>query len=87
MEDKPWWAYACEIVIFACSLVLIGLLLLYAKGPDSPHMPFSASTAGLIAGCIGFGLLVWLVIRFLTGRRGSLVARLSDLFEIVWWWG
>ena len=48
---------------------------------------FSASTAGLIAGCIGFGLLVWLVIRFLTGRRGSLVARLSDLFEIVWWWG
>jgi len=83
MEEKPWWAYACEIVIFACATVLLLVLLTYSDGPDSPHMPISSSTAGLVAVCIGFGLITWLVARFVTGKHGGLVGWIADIFS--WW--
>ena len=84
MNEKPWWVYACQITIFGCGLALLWLLLDYSNGGDSPNMPMSSSTAGLIAVAIGLCLLGWLVVSLVTGKRGGLVDWVAVLF--FWWW-
>ena len=83
MKERPWWMYACEIIIFVSAAALLWMLSACAAGGDSPNMPISAGTATIIAVCIGGCLLVWLVVRLATGKRGGLVGLLQDI--LVWW--
>ena len=81
MNQQPWWVHACHFIIFVCVAALLWMLLAYSNGADSPNLPISSSTAGLIAIAIGFCLLAWLVVRLITGQRGGLVDWLADLYS------
>jgi hypothetical protein len=83
MEEKPWWVYACQIVILGCTLaILVMALAYYGGGADSAYLAISSSTVGWIL--CGLSLLVGLVLVVRLAARKYRI--LWEIFDFWLWW-
>ena len=81
MDDKPWWVYACEFVIWAGSLALVGFMLVYfyfsyGTGPASGMFWVICACALVLVGLVTSVV----VIRRLNGESGGWLGFVADMF-------
>jgi hypothetical protein len=81
MNEKPWWVYACQIVLLAVGMATI---LLIEEDFDWPlgdlPLAFGSHSIGVIVMGIGILLSMGVVVRSIVGGRRGLLEFLFDLF-------
>jgi len=84
MNDKPWWAYACQIVIVTC-LGAMGWMFAdqfsWELGDRVPVV-LGSQTLGWMMVAVSVVVPLVFLLRWLTGRRsGGFLETLFDFFS------
>jgi hypothetical protein len=77
VEDKPWWVYACQIIIVACGIFLLTMMTANVWRSTEP-----GSGLDLTILVVGFALMAIIVVGWAGKKDGPLWR-----FVRFWFWG
>jgi membrane protein implicated in regulation of membrane protease activity len=87
LEQKPWWVYVCEFIIWAGSIALIGMAAVYLATADSGTGPFKVSWVVFAFLFVVTSLVVSAaLIRRLRGESSGWLRAVADILLWMWWW-